>query len=110
MEGKKNVPKGAVIIGDIHTHPNSTAISSNDIKHADYYNYTLYVVVPGTDIRKYSDTRSGKEETVVATNILVKSLSDSQKKALKELYEKQWKDHINDGCDFGCENLKWPAD
>ncbi len=109
LNGKRNIPKGAWLIGAIHTHPNSNSFSPTDKTFAKKHYISFYVVTPNFKIRVYHDTRRGFQDKLVAENLKLSPLTRQQANNLVENYKFKWKIHTRLGCDFKCRNKKWPS-
>ena len=109
LDGLKKLPKKALLIGAIHTHPNSNFFSNADMRFAKKNYLALYLIAPNKSIYVYHDTRRGFKSEQVCKNLKLKSISKSLMKSLKNNYKKKWSNHIKKGCDFMCNKMRWPA-
>ncbi len=109
LSGKKYVAKDGWIVGVIHTHPNTDYFSESDKQFAKRNYLAIYLVTPNKYLKVFHDTRRGFREELIRKNVKFSSLTNPQKNELVKKYRSKWKKHISEGCDFNCQNRKWPS-
>lgn len=109
LDGKKYIKSGGILLGAIHTHPNSNSFSQADKNFAKSRSISIYVVTPNEDIRIYHDTHSGYKDQVIFHRVKRRSLSENEKKDLVNKYKSKWRDHLKENCNFNCKYLRWPS-
>ena len=50
---KNSIPKGGTIVATVHTHPNSSFVSGNDMMYAKFYKLDSYIVVPNGYVKYF---------------------------------------------------------
>ena len=101
-----STPKGTKTVAYAHTHPNSNVFSSADIQVAQNMGIDAYVVGPNLELQRYSVSSATTTNLGVISPI---ALTDEQRTSLVEEFQVSWDNHVEAGCNFGCNNMTWPT-
>lgn len=112
------VPKDAITIGAIHSHPcvgeKYNNFSEADKKYAKNNNIKIYMVFRDLSVNDYKvsikkwDARRG--DIMISSHLNCAGLSSERKEYLKNFFVNSWGSHILGECSngFNCPNLSWP--
>lgn len=112
------VPKDAITIGAIHSHPcvgeKYNNFSEADKKYAKNNNIKIYMVFRDLSVNDYKvsikkwDARRG--DIMISSHLNCAGLSSERKEYLKNFFVNSWGSHILWECSngFNCPNLSWP--